>query len=474
MNRGISRCGLILCAAAALTGCATTAPSEAPTVPIAAGFRAASPEGPRRPASDDAGWWTGFADPVLDRWIGLALAGNLDLEQAAARMQQARASVSFSRAANLPSGEITAQANATRQSLEGPLGNIISAFPGFNRDIAQFDAGIGASWELDLFGGLARGQKAALSELLASEARRRAAQQMVAAEVADAYVQLRAAQHRLQHFTAREAMDEHQRRLVRMRLGSGIAARRELDLADARLLETRMMLPGLRLAAEIQMNRLAILAGLPPQSDRSDLETITPLPQSFDLALGLPADLLRRRPDVMAAEMQLMAANARVGVALSEYYPKFSIGALLGLQSISLGALAGPDALTATGILGLRWRLFDFKRIDAEIASARSREAEALATYRLAVLKASEDVENAAAGRRETELQLAAAAQNIAALNRFLATQRAAYSAGTIARVEVLEAERQLTAAQDSHIQTSANLSRALIQLARSLGAGIA
>ncbi len=449
MKRG----GAILCAAALLTACATRPAYEAPAVPVAASFRAASPEGAAPTASDAAPWWTGFDDPVLNRWIALALAGNLDLEQAAARVQQARAGVSFSRAARMPSGEITAQATGTRQSLEGPLGNIISAFPGFNRDIAQFDAGIGASWELDLFGGLARGQNAALGELLASEAGRRAAQQMVAAEVADAYVQLRAAQHRLQIFTA------------------GIASRRELDLAEARLLETRTALPGLRLAAEVQMNRMAILAGLPPQSERADLETIAPLPASFDLALGLPGDLLRSRPDIVAAEMQLMAANARVGAAMTEYYPKFSLGALLGLQSISLGALAGPDALTATGVLGLRWRLFDFKRIDAEIAAARGREAEALAAYRLAVLRASEDVENAAAAHREGGEQLADAARTIDALSRSLAAQRAAYAAGTIARVDVLEATRQLTAAQDSHIQTSANLGQATIQLARAIGA---
>lgn len=467
MRRG----GSALCIAALLAGCATPAPYDTPAVPVVASFRATSLEGAIRTASDEAPWWTGFTDPVLDRWITLAMAGNLDLEQAAARVQQARASVSFSRAARQPTGEITAQATGTRQSLEGPLGNIISAFPGFDRDIAQFDAGIGASWELDLFGGLARGQSAALSELLASEAGRRAAKQMVAAEVADAYVALRAAQHRLQVFTEREAMDASLRDLTKMRLDAGIAARRELDLAEARLLETRTALPGLRLASEIHMNRLAILAGLPPQGERADLETIAPLPASFDLALGLPSDLLRNRPDIVAAEMQLMAANARVGAAMTEYYPKFSLGALLGLQSISLGALAGPDALTATGVLGLRWRLFDFKRIDAEIATARGREAEALATYRLAVLRASEDVENAAAAHHEGGLQLTDTARTIEALRRSVAAQRAAYAAGTIALVDVLEAQRQLTAAQDSHIQTTANLSRATIQLARSIGA---
>ena len=467
MRRGVS----VLCVTALLAGCATPAPYEPPAVPVAASFRAASPEGAALTASDAAPWWTAFADPVLDRWIALAFAGNLDLEQAAARVQQARASVSFSRAARQPTGEITAQATATRQSLEGPHGNIISAFPGFDRDIAQFDAGIGASWELDLFGALSRGQTAALGELLASEAGRRAAQQMVAAEVADAYLELRAAQHRLQVFTEREAMDARLRDLTQMRVGAGIAARRELDLAEARLRETRTALPGLRLAAEIQMNRMAILAGLPPQGERADLETIAPLPASFALALGLPSDLLRNRPDIVAAEMQLMAANARVGAAMSEYYPKFSLGALLGLQSISLGALAGPDALTATGVLGLRWRLFDFKRIDAEIAAARGREAEALAAYRLAVLRASEDVENAAAAHREGGMQVTDTARTIEALSRSLAAQRAAYAAGTIALVDVLEAQRQLTAAQDSHIQTTANLSRATIQLARSIGA---
>ena len=454
--------------AAAVSGCTVGPDYQRPELPVAPVFRA--------PVSgdlivQDSGWWREFDDPVLDRLIERSLTENLDLAQAVARVTQARAAAAAAGAARLPAIEGTGSATGTRQSLEGPLGNVISRFPGFDRNGTQFEAGVGASWEVDLFGGLQRGTEAARAELLASEANVLAARQLIAAEVADAYILLRAAQARSAIATEREQDDRRLRDLVVVTVRAGVAPRRELDLAEAQLQDSQSTLPALRLVAEVQLNRIAVLSGQTPQSERSDLEQPMPLPQGDNVALGLPADLLRNRPDVIAAEARLMAANARIGQAMSERYPKFSLRALLGLQSLDLGALPSGGALAGSAVFGLRWRLFDFGRIDAEIAVARGREAELLAAYRLAVLRAAEDVENAAAASRERSSQLAGITASVESLEQSISALKAAYRAGTVSLIDVLGAQRQLSVARDAEADLTAELSRTSVAIARAVGA---
>lgn len=453
---------------AAVSGCTVGPDYQRPDLPIAPAFRV---PGSGTPLVQGGGWWRAFNDLTLDRQIERALTSNLDLAQAIARVTQARAASGAAGAARLPAIEGTGAVIGTRQSLEGPLGTVISQFPGFNRNGAQFDAAMGAAWEIDLFGGLQRGSEAARADLLASEAGVIGARQIIAAEVADAYVQLRAAQARQAIATARESDDIRLRDLVAMTVRAGVAPRRDLDLAEAQLQETRSLLPALRLSAEVQMNRIAVLAGQPPEGERRDLEITSAVPVGKSVSLGLPADMLRNRPDVIVAELRLIAANARIGQTMSEYYPKFSLRALLGLQSRDLGALPSGGAVTGSAVLGLRWRLFDFGRLDAEVAAARGREAELLAAYRLAVLRASEDVENAAATRRDREAQRDSILAMTQSLERSVNALQASYQAGTVSLIDVLGARRQLSAARDAEAQLSAEVSRAAVAIARAVGA---
>lgn len=458
----------MIAAVALLGGCTVGRDYAPPDLPVAPAFRA---QATGAPVTAEGGWWRAFDDPVLDDVVGRALSDNLDLAQAVARVTQARAAASIAGAARLPAIEAIGSATGTRQSLEGPLGNVISQFPGFDRNASQFDVGVGAAWEVDLFGGLARGSEAARADLLASEANVAAARQMIAAELADAYLLLRGAQARLTILGQRERDDAHLRDLVAMTVRAGIAPRRDADLADAQLADTRAALPPLRLAAEAQLNRIAVLLGQTPQSDRALLERPAPIPDSDSAPLGVPVDLLRTRPDIVAAELRLVAANARTGQSLGEYYPKFSLRALLGLQSQSLSALPSGSAVTGSTVLGLRWRLFDFGRIDAEISAARGREAELLAAYRLAVLRAAEDVENAAAARRERTVQLGAIQTSVRALEQSVSALQAAYRAGTVSLIDVLGAQRQLSAARDRQAETTAEISRTAVAIARAVGA---
>ena len=187
---------------------------------------------------------------------------------------------------------------------------------------------------------------------------------------------------------------------------------------------------------------------------------------------GGPANLLRRRPDLIVAERRLAASNARIGEAISEYYPKFSLSGLLGSATTSAGGLFGGGGSQAQGVLGLRWRLFGFGRVDAEIANARGRNAEALAAYRLAVLRASEDVEDAFSALLRREAQEHMLAQGETALARAQTSSLAAYKGGVVSLIEVLDADTRLLATPDARAQAQTEAARAGVASFRALGGG--
>jgi outer membrane protein TolC len=188
---------------------------------------------------------------------------------------------------------------------------------------------------------------------------------------------------------------------------------------------------------------------------------------------GTPVEMIRRRPDLIVAERRLAATNARIGVAISEYYPKFSFGALLGSASaVSGGNLFTSGANQAQGVLGLRWRLFDFGRVDAQIATARGQEAEALAAYRLAVLRATEEVENALSALVKREAQVGILAQGDSSFARARENSFSAYQGGVVSLIEVLDADGDLLQVRDAKAQAQAETARAAISSFRALGGG--
>ncbi|WBY08028.1 efflux transporter outer membrane subunit [Sphingomonas sp. 7/4-4] len=347
-------------------------------------------------AVDLVHWWRSFDDPLLASLVERALAQNLDLQQARARVGQARAGLRHANADLLPAGQVSGQASESWQSLETPQGRIASALPGFEREAQSYELNLGASWELDLFGGKDAARDAARADWQASAAAAVAARLAVAAQTADTYVAIRSLQARLDVARGQQQVQQRLVDLVALQFRKGVAAELQLRQAEGALAQVKAGVPELEQGLEIAMNALDILLGVQPGSTRPELAAAAPIPvpPAVSSAGGPPA-LLRRRPDIIAAERTLAASNARIGVAMAEYYPKFSLGGLLGTATMGVSGLFGGNATQASGVLGLRWRLFDFGRIDAEIAAARGRNTEALAAYRLAVLRASEDVENA-------------------------------------------------------------------------------
>src|SRR5579864_8493481 len=281
-------------------------------------------------------WWDGFNDPMLSRLVTAARAQNLDLAAALARVQQARAVAREAGAQLLPTFDLNGQATRIHQSMESPTGQIASHLPGFNRDQSLYDVGLGASWELDLFGGLRRGREAASAEARAAIAEQVGIRISVTADAADAYLRIRGDQARITVAEQQVATDERLLDLVRQRFGRGLAAVREVAQAEALLSQARASLQPLRIDLEAQMNRLDVLLGVQPGTLAAELQTPRDIPTVPSVSANdRPLEVLRRRPDVIAAERRLQASNARIGQALADYYPKISLAGVLGYESSS-------------------------------------------------------------------------------------------------------------------------------------------
>ncbi|MGK6355406.1 efflux transporter outer membrane subunit [Sphingomonas sp. DT-207] len=449
-----------------LGACTAGTDYRPPLVEIAPAWRGP----PFASSSTEKAWWESFNDPLLERLIATALAQNLDIEQVLARVDQARAALRASGASLLPSGTVEASAARVRQSTESGIGRLAGVAPGFDRAISQYDLAASATWELDLAGGLRRGREAAVYEMEAAQASGAAMRLTIAGEVADAYVQLRAFQ--VQHGIAREQAHAAGRLagLVRDRARVGEASRREVVQAEGAAEAARAVIPPLDAGIEAQLNRVAVLLGRAPQADRLALDLPGVIPVAALDGAGTPSDLVRRRPDLIAAERRLAAAHARIGSALAEYYPRFSLSGLFGFQANSGNALFSGGANVVQGAAGLRWRLFDFARIDAEVAAARGAEREALAAYRQAVLRAAEDVETSfAAFARQRERQTSLIRQ-VAAAREARALAEQAWRIGEVSLIEVLQADRDLLAARASLAEAEAQTARNLIACRRALG----
>ncbi len=419
-------------------------------------------------------WWEGFADPVLSDLIAQALEQNLDLAQASARVTQARAGLGAANAALLPSGNISGQAARSYQSVETPLGQVLNATPGYDRYGNAYELNVGASWEIDLFGGLRRGREASLAQYQASEAGVAATRLVVAAQTADLCITARGLQARLD--IANQQVKTQQDLLEKAQLlySKGLAASYQVHQVEGSLSQVQATVPVLQTGLEAAMNALDVMLGTPPGTHRTQLANGRSIPLAPQITtMGTPADLLRRRPDLIVAERRLAASNARIGEAVAEYYPKFSLSALLGsATAVSGGNLFTGDASQAAGALGLRWRLFDFGRINAQIDQAKGQEAEALAAYRQSVLRATEDVENAFSALVNRESQASTLTQGETSLTQARQSSFIAYQKGTASLIDVLNADATLLQVSDARAQARMESARAAVAAFRALGGG--
>ncbi|MCB8881260.1 efflux transporter outer membrane subunit [Acidisoma cellulosilytica] len=455
-----------------VAGCMVGPDYKKPGVALAP-FHNSLPAGGTQPAPQLDTWWTGFNDPMLVTVVQRALDQNLDLAASFARVQQARASANAAGAQLLPTFDLNASATVEHQSTVGALGALGESLPDYNRDQREYNIGTGASWEIDLFGGLRRGARAARAEAQAARAEQDGTRVTVASDAADAYLQIRAYQARIAVTTDQIDTDTKLLGIVQLRESLGKGEDREVAQAQAVLEQAQSILPPLRIGLEAQLNRLDVLMGVQPGTYAHELAVVAPIPAIP--AIGgddQPLDVLRRRPDVIAAERRLAASNEQIGVAVADYYPKISLSGALGFDSLSTNQLFTAKAFQPIGTGLLRWRLFDFGKVDAEVAQAKGSNAEALAQYRQSILKATEDVEDALVTLSQTEVRVQTLQQEVASLDRARKLSQTAYEAGAIPLTDVLDADRQLLITRDELDADRGDAARAAVKTFRALGGG--
>jgi NodT family efflux transporter outer membrane factor (OMF) lipoprotein len=460
---------LPLAAAAALAACAHNPPYQAARFdlpPTYAGAPAA--------ASTPDRWWLGFNDPLLASLIDSALAGAPSVEAAAARLEQAQAGVRAARSAGLPSGTVSGQAGFQRVSTEQAQLRQIAQIPSFNRDQEVYGFTAAASWEADLFGRFAKQRRAARADASAAAADVAGARLTVAAEVADSYLAAREAEARLAAARARVDALDRIGRLVELRYSRGIAARQERDRALAERDAARASIEPLELARVAEANRIDALIGRTAGTTLAALAAApAPVPAAPTVASadGPPA-LVRRRPDLAAAERRVAASDARVGIAITGYYPRVSLSAVFGFLSGSAATLFTGGAIQTGAQANVSGRLFDFGAVGADISRARGARAEALAGYRAAVYGALAEVETQLVAVRRNEAQAADLAAAEARLRGVQDAVRAAYDSGAVSLVELLDATRRLAEAQDGLAAARAGTARSAVAAFRALGGG--
>ncbi len=456
-------------AALLLTACAGAGPYHAPALPLAPAWTAANAT-PRAPAAE---WWRDLGDPALDRLVAAGLSDNSDIAVALARLDQARAAAQVSGAARLPAAQASASVARQRQSLDSGLGQLTRYVPTLSRTQNQGEIGVGASWDIDFAGALAGQERAAKADAVAAQAAFAATRLATTAEIAQSWLAWRSARADRALLGTQRDLIAQQLRIAEAQVARGDSGRGELDRARAVLAQIDAALPDFDTAIASAHHRLAILTGRPAGAALPELDGLRATgawPDPGDPAAGTPADVLRLRPDIVVAEARLRASHARISTALGEYWPKFSLSGMFGFSSNDLSLLGSGSANVITGAAGLRWRLFDFGRIDGEVAAARGAEREALAAYRGTVLAAGGDVEDAFVALVDARRTLAARLTADAAQAALLSHADAAARAGEISQADLIGAHVKRIDAARAVLAARVRLTGALIACHRALG----
>ncbi|KFG88824.1 RND transporter [Sphingobium herbicidovorans NBRC 16415] len=410
-------------------------------------------------------WWTTLADPVLDQLMSRALASNPRLDAAAARIRQARSALRQRKADGLPT--INGSAIHAKARLPG------QADDGGATTLDLYNVGFDASWELDLFGGHHRAVEAARADIATREADLADVRVSLSAEIAQSYVDLRDRQQRLILGLEALALQDEEVALTRQRFERGTIARGDLlqqeydrDGARARLAPIRAEIDGFK-------DKIAVLTGTAPGTLDAllDAPSSPPLPPA-QVAVGDPAALLRRRPDIRAAERKLAAQTARIGVADAARFPRISFLGLVGLGGSSPKDLLDLDKFTVAAAPRISWSFLDFGKARSRVDAAEAQRDEAAANYRNAVLAALQDAEGALSRfqhQRESLTDLVHA-EGQAKTAADLARQRS--EAGTISRINYLSARRSALEATQAKVRAMVGLTESFINIQKALGLG--
>ena len=458
---------------ATLVGC-TVGPDYHPiTARAPAAWSSAVADGLTNSASAASSWWKSFNDSELDSLIQRAVRSNLDLRVSEARLRQARAMRERSAADFMPTGDGSASYARQLQSENQPLIGALPLPPNFPFEYNVYQAGFDASWEIDVFGGKRRALQAATAEWQGTMEARNDALLSLLAEVARNYVELRGSQHRLEIAHKDLKLQEEALELTRARFQSGVANELDITRAASLLASQRAVIPPLETAVRGAMYGIAVLLGQEPGALVAELSPSMPVPPAPPgVPIGLPSDLLRRRPDVRQAERQLAAETARIGVAKSDWFPKLSLTGDVGSESVTLAQPFKPGSLFWSLGPSLQWRALDFGRVRAEVRTQTAVQEAALATYEKTVLTSLQEAENALVAYAQEQNRHGALADEVVQNQRSLDMANSLYSEGRVNFLDVLDVRRSLYQSDDQLAASDQAISVDLIALYKALGGG--
>lgn len=450
-----------------LSGCMTVGPDyTTPKLDAPAAWNTELKDGLRAtPVAPQtlARWWTTLNDPVLNSLIERAVAGNLDVKDALARVRQARANRRISRADLFPMIDAVGSFQKSRSS-DNTVG-------GDEQDLSY--AGFDATWELDVFGGIRRSVEAATADLQATNEDLRDVLVSLLAEVALNYVDTRTYQTRLAVSEENLKAQQETYELAQSRYQAGLTTELAVQQAKYNMENTRSEIPTLRTGLEAAMNRLAVLLGEEPGAVHEELRQTSAIPVTpLEVAVGVPANALRHRPDVRRAERELAAQTARVGVAVADLYPKFTLLGSIGLETLSASDLFTAGSRTYSFGPSISWPVFHGGAIRSNIEVQSALQEQALVQYESTILNALEEVENALVAYAEEQNRRESLRAATDAARQAVLLSQDQYRAGMIDFNSVLDAQRSLLSFQDQLAQSDGIVTNNLVRLYKSLGGG--
>lgn len=428
--------------------------------------------------ADTANWWTVFNDPVLNDLVKRAGEQNLDLRVTALRIMEARARLGIARGFQYPQHQnVGAQTTVNQLSENAP--NMASASRYFN----DYSLGFDAAWELDFWGRFRRGVESETAGLYAAMADYDSMLVSLTAEVARTYVVIRTTEKRLEYARDNIKLQEESLRIARERYREGVASELDVTQANALLKQTEASVPQLEADLRQAKNSMAVLLGILPTQVDSLVTGPGAIPAApAEVAVGMPAELLRRRPDIRLAEFQAAAQSARIGVAKADLLPRFSLVGSIGLQSSSLGGIQSNNAHfgdlfssdSITYFIGptVQWPIFNYGRLRNNVRMQDARFQELVENYKNTVLKAAREVEDAMIGFLKSQKSDELLKKSVASYMQSVEIATMQYREGDTDYQRVVDAQRYLTRAQDDEASTSGSVAENLIAIYKAIGGG--
>ncbi|MDM0011304.1 efflux transporter outer membrane subunit [Variovorax sp. J22P168] len=446
-----------------ITGCTVGPDFVRPTVQSPANWRI---DYPKAAEVANTRWWEQFGDPVLNQLIETALRDNLDVRVAAARIDQFLGALRTTDSQAYPQLGYGAGATRTRASREG-----VTPIPDpFNNYFTVYQGSLNANWQIDLFGRVRRMSEAAQAQVYASEQAQRGVVLTLVTGVATGYITLRALDRQLEIAKSTAANFGETARIFDLRFRKGLVSQTEVSQIRSQYQQALTAIPTFEQQIAALENQLSILLGRDPAPiprGRSIDQLVVPL-----IPAGLPSDLLQRRPDILAAEQNLVAANASIGVARSLYYPNISLTGALGSTSTSFGDFLTGPASTWSVVAGLTGPIFTFGAIEGQVRSAEAQKAQAELVYQQTVLGAFRDANNALVGTQKSAEGVDFQRERVRQLREFARLSRLKFENGLVGYLEVLISDNELFAAELNFVNLQAARYTQAVNVYQAMGGG--